>query len=412
MFTDWQLMVAARYTRAGAGDQLTSFTSAISGAGLVLGVTILTIVLSVMNGFDRELRERVLGVMPHGVVYLAGGVSDAASLGVLLAHIKSHPEVLAAAPIREGSGLIVAAGQLHGVSIVGIDPDQERGVSILDDFYISGAFEDLGGFRVAVGSRIAAALGLRVGDRVTWVSPDVRISLAGPLPVTRRLTVSGIFRSGSDADQTQIYVAITDLQKLQKGSGVEGFRILTRDLFQAPQVLQDLVLSSEQRLFGSSWLRRHGNLHDAIAMQKRTMFLMLMLLVAVAAFNVVSNLVMVVKEKAGDIAILRTMGAPAMSIRRIFVLHGLLVGSVGILVGLMVGVLLSLVIGDLVAAVDRSLGLGLMDEYFIQYLPVDIRIGDLLLIGSVSFAICLVATLYPASRAAASHPVEALQYEA
>lgn len=414
MFTDWRLMVAARYTRAGAGDQLTSFTAAISGAGLVLGVAILTIVLSVMNGFEKELRERVLGVMPHGVVYLsdgADGVNDPEALQQLAGLVRSHPEVLAIAPIREGSGLIVAAGELRGVSIVGIDPVQEPAVSILNDFFVSGSFGDLGQFKVAVGSRIAGDLGLNVGDRVTWVSPEVRMSLAGPLPVTRRLTVAGIFNSGSDADQSQIYVAIEDLRRLQKGRGIEGYRILTQDLFRAPQILQDLVVSSEQRIFGASWLRRHGNLHDAIVMQKRTMFLMLMLLVAVAAFNVVSNLVMVVKEKSGDIAILRTVGASALSIRRIFVLHGLLVGAAGILVGLLVGVLMSLVVGDVVAAADRGLNLGLMDEYFIQYLPIDVRMSDLLLIASVSFAICLVATLYPASKAAASRPVEALQYE-
>jgi lipoprotein-releasing system permease protein len=407
---DWRIWVAARYTRAGAGDQLTSFTALISGAGLILGVAILVIVMSVMNGFERELHQRVLGVLPHGVIYTPDRSIDKQ---LLRERILTHPGVTAIAPILEGSGLLVANGEMAGISVAGIDPVAEKDVSILSQFFISGSFDRIGDsrFNMLIGKRLADSLGVSVGEKVTFVLPDIRITLAGPLPVTRRFDVVGIFESGSDADKSQAYVTLSALRRLQKGNGTEGLRLLTTDLFAAQAIVRELVLTSDQRIYGASWLRRHGNLHGAILMQKRTMFLMLMLLVAVAAFNVVSNLMMVVKEKAQDIAIIRTVGASSSSVRLIFIFHGLLVGFVGISVGLLVGVVLSLVIGDIVGGIDRLLNMGLMDEYFIQYLPVDVRFGDLALIAGSSMLICLVATIYPAGRAAKARPVEALQYE-
>ncbi|MDG2071677.1 MAG: lipoprotein-releasing ABC transporter permease subunit [Pseudomonadales bacterium] len=407
MFDDWRLGVAARYLRAGAGDQLTSLTSMISGMGLVLGVAILVIVLSVMNGFERELRVRVLGVLPHGVVYLPQG-----DLIALREELVLHPGVKATAPLLEGSGLLLANSVMAGVSVSGIDPYAEAKASIIDDFFLAGSLQTLDAkFSMVIGQRLADQLGVSVGDNVTYVSPEVRMSLMGPLTVSRKFTVTGIYSVGADVDKTHAFVAVDDLRRLQRAQAIDGIRLWMDDMFNAPEIIRELVLTSSQRVYGSSWMQRHGNLHGAILMQKRTMFLMLMLLIAVAAFNLVSNLIMIVNEKVGDIAIIRTIGASSNAVRLIFVIHGLLVGAAGIMFGLLLGCAISLVLGDVVGWFDRVLGLGVMDEYFIQYLPVDIRLNDMALIAGSSFMVCLLATIYPASKAAKANPVEALQYE-
>lgn len=408
LLADWRLSVASRYLRAGVGDKLTSFTSMISGLGLVLAVAILTIVLSVMNGFEKELRERVLGVLPHGIVSLPDG--DLEALGK---ELLSHGSVIAIAPLLEGSGLLLANGRMAGILVSGVDPDRESQVSILDEFFIQGSMHDLTSqrFSLAIGKRLAEDLNVAIGDSVNFVSPEVQMSLVGPLPTSRRFTIAAIFAAGADVDKTQVYTSIEALSRLQKGRGSVGFRLLMSDLFDAPEIVRQLIVTSKQRIYGSSWTQRYGNLHGAIHMQKKTMFLMLMLLVAVAAFNVVSNLMMVVKEKAGDIAIIRTMGASTNAVRIIFITHGVLVGAVGVTIGLVLGTGLALIIDDVVLTMDGVLKLGLMDEYFIQYLPVDIRLEDILLIAVSSLAICFIATIYPAGKAAKANPVEALQYE-
>jgi len=308
LLDDWRLSVAARYLRAGAGDQLTSLTSMISGVGLVLGVAILVIVLSVMNGFERELRVRVLGVLPHGVVYLPQG-----DLIALQEELSLHPGVKATAPLLEGSGLLLANSVMAGVSVSGIDPHAEAKASIIDDFFVAGSLQTLSEtkFSMVIGKRLADQLGVSVGDRVTYVSPEVRMSLMGPLTVSRKFSVSGIYSVGADVDKTHAFVAIDDLHRLQRAQAIDGIRLWMDEMFNAPEIIRELVTTSSQRVYGSSWMQRHGNLHSAILMQKRTMFLMLMLLIAVAAFNVVSNLIMIVNEKAGDIAIIRTIGCSA-----------------------------------------------------------------------------------------------------
>jgi len=408
LLEDWRLSLALRYLWAGVGDKLTSFTSLISGLGLVLAVAILTVVLSVMNGFEKELRERVLGILPHGIVSLPNG-----DLEALEKELLSHRNVIGIAPLLEGSGILVANGHMAGVLVSGVDPKRESQVSILGEFFIQGSMYDLSKqrFSLVIGKRLAEDLDVSLGDSVNFVSPEVQMSLMGPLPTSRRFIVAGIFAAGADVDKTQIYTSIEALSRLQKGRGSVGLRLLTSDLFHAPEIVQQLVLTSKQRIYGSSWTQRYGNLHGAIHMQKKTMFLMLMLLIAVAAFNVVSNLMMVVKEKAADIAIIRTVGASINAVRIIFIMHGVLVGTVGVTIGLVLGTGLALIIDDVVLTLDGMLKLGLMDEYFIQYLPVDIRLEDILLIASSSLAICFIATIYPAGKAAKANPVEALQYE-
>ncbi len=411
MFKDWHLFVASRYSVSGTTDHLVSFMSLISITGLVLGVAVLVLVLSVMNGFEEELRRRVLGVVPHGVIYSR---ESAVNWDLARRRFEDHAEVEAVAPLIEGNGLILANGELAGVNFTGIDPQLEPGVSIVQNYFLSGGLASLvdGGYRVLLGQPLASILNVDVGDKITLVLPDLRLGLAGPMPTMKRLTVAGLFKVGSDLDKSQLYLHIRDAQKIKRQQDIDGLRIRVSDLFQAPRILHELILKSDDEpLYAFSWMRRHGNLYDAIQMQKTTMFLLLLMLVAVAAFNVVSNLMMTVQDKRSDIAILRTMGASHGSIRRIFIFHGCFVGIVGITIGILIGSLLAFWLGDIYRFVDEGLGLGLMDEYFIQYLPTRILASDLVVVAVLSFLICFLATIYPASRAAASNPIEALQYE-
>lgn len=411
MSTSWRWSIALRYTLAGASDRLVSFMSLVSIFGLVLGVAVLILVLSVMNGFEKELRERVLGVLPQGIVFSPGGFDDWRAAA---ARFEANPHVLGAAPFSEGSGLAVANDTVKGISFYGIDPDSEHRVSILGRFMVTGKMDSLtpGSFNVAIGTTLAHRLGVGVGDKLTLVLPDAQLTLAGPLPRMRRFTVTALFQVGSDVDKNQLLINLRDADRLKRVQHVDAIRLKFTDLFAAPGVLMDILQRDNTGLSATSWMNRYGSLYNAIAVQKSTMFLLLMMLVAVAAFNVVSNLVMTVDDKRGDIAILRTLGASPGGILRIFIMHGALVGAIGVAIGVAVGVTLATWVSELYRAVDKTLSLGLMDEYFIHYLPSEVRASDVLTVTLVSMLICLLATLYPAWKAARSHPVEALQYDA
>ena len=404
-------MIALRYTRSSAADRLVSFMSFIAVAGLVLGVAVLVLVLSVMNGFEQALRDRVLAVLPHGVIFAEQGFADWQGTAAVLT---ADPAVAAVAPFMEGAGLVVANGNVQGVTFTGIEPAAEAQVSIIDDFVTQGSLATLRGrdFNVAIGRSLANQLGVQLGDRLTLVLPMAQLTLAGPLPRSKRFTVSAIFAVGTDADKNQLLLHQQDVELLLGAEAVQGLRVAFVDLFEAEQVLPRLM-SSLQRddLYASSWMRRYGNLYDAIAVQKTTMFLLLLMLVAVAAFNVVSNLMMTVNDKQGDIGILRTLGSSKEAIVTIFILHGALVGAIGISLGVLAGIGLALVVSDLYLFIDSTLALGIMDEYFVHYLPSKVLPADILLVAGVSMLICLLATLYPAFQAARSNPVEALQYE-
>ena len=411
MFKDWRLHVAVRYSVFGTSDHLVSFMSLISISGLVLGVAVLVIVLTVINGFERELRERVLGVVAHGVVYSHVPGTD---WQVLMRRFEEHANIVAVAPLVEGYGLALANGELQGVSFTGIDPVRESGVSIVEDYFVAGSLSGLtpGSFKVVLGQPLASRLNIDVGDKVTLVLPDLNIGLAGPMPMMKRFTVAGLFKVGSDIDKSQLYMHINDAMKIQRQKEIDGVRIRVDDLFAAPEILHELILTTgDGQLYASSWMRRHGNLYDAIQMQKTTMFLLLLMLVAVAAFNVVSNLMMTVQDKSADIAILRTIGASPGSIMIIFIVHGCIVGITGITIGIILGAIVATWLGDIYEFIEERFGLGIMDEYFIQYLPTHLLASDIAVIALVSFGICLVATIYPASRAAAANPVEVLHYE-
>lgn len=407
----WPGTTAVRYTRSGAGDGLVSSITTLSLGGLVLGVAVLVLVLSVLNGFERELRERVLSVLPHAVLTAPEPYEDWQSTAE---RIMGHPEVIGVAPLEEVGGLVVLGGQMSGIQMNGILPDWEGQVSKIPEYVETGQFGNLlsGEYGVILGSDLATQLAAKVGDRVTIILPQIQMTLAGPQPRTRRFEVVGIFSVGSDADKNQVFIHLDDALKLTRKKGPDSMRLAVTDLFDASRVLTEVAQSMPGReWFGSSWLRRHGNLYSAIQTQKTTLFLLLLMLVAVAAFNLVSNLIMIVNQRKGDIAIFRTMGASRGSIMQIFLLHGFLIGLIGIAVGLVLGSLTAIFITPIYSALDQALGLGLMDEYFIHYLPSQILAADLVLVGGVSALICFFATVYPAFQAARTPPVEALRYE-
>ena len=401
-------MIASRYVLARAGDKLTAHTSIVSGLSLIIAVSVLIVVLSVMSGFERELRERVLGILPHAVIF-----KPDVDLNILEEELLLYESVISAAPLLEGSGLLVSNGKMVGVAIAGINSEKEESVSIIDDLFVKGKLSNLSEtrFSIVLGKRLAKHLNIDVGDVVTFISPEVHMSLVGPLSTIRGFKVVGIFSAGADVDINQVYVNLSDLSAIQRGQGIAGLRLLTTDLFAVEDTVKALLSDSADLMYASTWTERHGNLYAAILMQKRIMFLILMLMIAVAAFNVVSTLIMVVDERAGDIAIIRTIGASANSIRHVFVIYGVVIGFLGIALGIIFGISIAFVIDDLVSLMDSVLGLGLMDEYFIQYLPVDVRLEDICYVAFTSIIICGLATIYPAWKASKANPVEALKYE-
>ena len=410
MINDWRVSVAYRLFGTGSGYRLMSFVGFLSVSGLALAVAVLVTVLSVVNGFERELRERVLGVLPQGGLYTKSQDFDWQRLRqeALL-----HRAVTGAAPSVEGTGLAMHAGRLNGIQFRGIDTELESSVSNLPGFVSAGGLLALAEqkFGVLLGAELAVALDVVTGDKITLVLPSVTYTPAGPSMTTRRLKVVGIFEVGADLDKNLMLLRLHDAMKLKRQTHVDSLTLKFTDLFRAPEILHDLSLSSSQEVFGVSWMRQNGNLYDAIQTQKATMFLLLMVLVAVAAFNLVSNLVMTVDDNQSEIAILKTMGASNRDVLIVFVAHGLMVSMVGLVLGLLVGIALTSSLGIIYNFLTNALSLDLMSEYFIRYLPTDIRFEDVGMIGLVSFIICSLATFFPASKAARTNPVEILAHE-
>ena len=406
----WRLAIAARLFVATAENRLLSFVGLLSVGGLVVAVAVLVIVLSVMNGFARELEQRVLAVIPHGTLYHRSG-GTLTDWQTEREQALRHEGITGVAPLVAASALLIKGDNLQGVSLSGVDPDLEGSVSILPRFMVSGSFQSLkqGRFKALLGAELASKLGLALGDSFTLVLPDVRYTLAGPVLTSRKLELAGIFKVGADIDGNQIILSLNDAMKLKRQTGVDGLVVKTRDLFDAPFLLRELAV--QQGYFAESWQRRHGSLHNAIQTQKATMFLLLLVLVSVATFNVVSNLVMTVEDSKPKIAVLRTLGASPADLRFIFLLHGLMVGVMGVLLGLAAGVLITLALSPIFALATDIFGLEVMTEYFIRYLPTDIQLTDLAVIAAVAFVICLLATLYPASKAARAQPARILAHD-
>lgn len=411
MFRPLSLFVGLRYTRARRRNHFISFISLTSIVGLGLGVAVLITVLSVMNGFDRELKNRILGMVPHGSLVGQEPLPDWRRLENLA---RQHPGVLGAAPYTQVQAMLSNAGSVEGAIVNGILPDAERAVSILPAYLVEGSLESLeaGQFGIVLGNGLARRLGVGPGDKVTLVLPEATVSPAGVMPRFKRFTVTGIFRVGAEVDVSLAYIHLDDAAVLLRHPGTaQALRLRVRDLFDAPAVVSDLVDAAGGEVYGVDWTRTHGNLFQAVKMEKTMMTLLLLFIVAVAAFNIVSSLVMVVTDKKGDIAILRTLGASPGEIMRIFMVQGVLIGVVGTLAGILLGVLLALSISDIVAWFEQMSGTTLFDAYFVNFLPSELRWGDVAMVGGIAFALGFAATIYPALKAASIAPAEALRYE-
>ncbi len=383
--------------------------------GIALGVTALITVISVMNGFEEELRKRILGMTAHVQVQpWQGALGDWQSLA---AQLREHPEVLAARPFVAGEGMARAGGQLSGTLIRGIDPDSEAGSGGLAQHVISGDLAALepGRFDVIIGRHLAAVLGIAPGDTLDLMIPQANVTPLGLTPRFRRMRVAGLFEVGMyEFDRSLVLMHREDAAKLYRlGEGVHGLSLSLAEPMRAPWVAQDVRALLPQPYSITDWSRQHRNFFAAIRTEKRVMFIILSLIIAVAAFNIVSTLVMVVQDKQADIAILRTLGATRADVLGVFVVQGSVIGVIGTVLGVIGGVALALNVETIVPAIEQALGRDLLadDVYYISDLPSRLHWDDVTKIGLVSLSLGLLSTLYPAWRASQVEPAEALRYE-
>jgi len=411
----YEFLVGLRYTRAKRRNHFISFISATSMAGIVLGVAALIVVLSVMNGFQKELRARILGVASH--VQITGADNRLRDWRGLAQSVASEPHVVASAPFVNAQAMISVGPAVRGSVVRGIVPELEDKVAEIGLHMRAGSLAALkpGGFGIVLGSELARALGALPGDKVALIAPQGLVTPAGVLPRLKQFTVVGIFEVGMyEYDSGLALIHLEDAQKLyQMGEAVSGLRLRLDDLFRARGVALDLMSRLNRDLYATDWTRSHANFFRAVEIEKRVMFVILTLIVAVAAFNIVSTLVMLVTDKQADIAILRTIGASPGSIVQIFMIQGALIGVIGTLAGLAFGVLLAFNVDTVVPFLEHLLGFKILakDVYYISDLPSDVQAGDVVTIGIVSLVLSFVATLYPSWRASRVNPAEALRYE-
>ena len=411
----YELLVGLRYTRAERRNHFISFISLTSMLGIALGVAALIVVLSVMNGFQKEVRARILGVVSH--VQITGADNRLADWQAVARESAEHPQVAAAAPFVNAQGMLVFGAGVRGAVVRGIVPELEQKVAEIGLHMAAGKLESLvpGGFGIVLGSELARALGARDGDKVTLIAPQGLVTPAGILPRLKQFTVVGVFEVGMfEYDSGLALIHLEDAQKLYgMGDRASGVRLKLHDLFQSREVARDLVERLRGDLYVSDWTRSHANYFRAVQIEKTMMFIILLLIVAVAAFNIVSTLVMVVTDKQPDIAILRTLGASPGGIMKIFIVQGALIGAIGTLVGVAGGIALALNIDVVVPFLERLLNVQFLSRevYYITDLPSDLQTSDVVAIALVSLALSLLATLYPSWRAAGVNPAEALRYE-
>ncbi len=411
----YELMIGLRYMRAKRRNHFISFISMTSMAGIALGVAALIVVLSVMNGFQKELRARILGVASH--VQITGPDNRLVDWRRVADVSLKHARVEAAAPYVNAQAMLSYDSLVRGVLVRGILPEEEARVADIGEHMVAGGLDALkpGEFGIVLGSDLARALTARLGDRVTVIAPQGLVTPAGLIPRLKQFTVVGLFNVGMfEYDAGLALVHMSDARQLyQMGEAVSGVRLKLADLFESRTVTRDLTASLGADYYISDWTRSHANFFRAVQIEKNVMFIIILLIVAVAAFNIVSTLVMAVTDKQPDIAILRTLGATPGGIMKIFIVNGALIGVVGMIIGVVGGVVLALNIDVVVPFLERLFNVQFLSKevYLISELPSDLQQADVIVIAAVSFALSLLATIYPSWRASRVNPAEALRYE-
>ena len=415
MAIPYELLIGLRYTRAKKHNHFISFISLISMFGIALGVAALIVVLSVMNGFQTELRSRILAVVSHVQITGAGG--EMAGWQRVVEMVAGEPHVIAAAPFVQGQGMLAFGETVRGALVRGILPEQEDRVADFRPHMKGGQLEALqpDSFNIVLGSELARALGVHVGERVTLIAPQGVVTPAGVMPRLRSFHIAGVFEVGMyEYDSGLALVHLADAQRLYRlEDKVSGVRLKLDDLFVAPRVARSLAGKLDVNAFISDWTRSHANFFRAVQIEKNMMFIILSLIVAVAAFNIVSTLVMAVTDKQADIAILRTLGASPGSIMAVFIVQGALIGFIGLGMGIAGGVALALNVDVVVPFIERMLGTQFLakEVYYISSLPSELQWSDVTTITGVAFVLALLATIYPSWRAARVNPAAALRYE-
>jgi lipoprotein-releasing system permease protein len=411
----YELWVGSRYVRSRSSNRFVSLISAISMLGIAIAVAVLIVVLSVVNGFERELRERLLAMSAHATIEDPRGRLE--NWPAWVKQATDHPRVAAAAPYIGGQGLLVHRDRLSGAELRGIDPQLEDAVSGIAGVMIQGSLSTLepGKFGIVLGVELAAELQAVPGDKVTVTLAEGIVTPAGVLPRHKRFTVTGLYRVGMyEFDRRLAFVNLTDASVLYRlGDDASGVRLSVTDIYRAPEIVREVAMEAGGGVLVSDWTRRHVNFFRSIQITKSILFVILLMVVAVAAFNIVSTLVMVVKDKQSDIAILKTAGARPSSILKIFVTQGTIIGIAGTAAGLGLGILLTLNLENIVAFLEAAFGIKLLaaDVYFISDLPAELNVGDVVKICSITLVLALLSTLYPAWRGARTLPAEALRYE-
>ena len=411
----YELFIGLRYTRAKRRNHFISFISLISMCGIALGVAALIVVLSVMNGFQKELRTRILGVASH--VQVSGAEGGLAAWQQVAEQASKHKQVQAAAPYVAAQGMLSFDQTVRGALVRGVLPEAEEQVADFNRHMRGGSMQLLkpGEFGIILGAELARTLQVFTGDKVTLIAPQGLVTPAAILPRLKQFKVVGMFEAGMyEYDSGLALIHLADAQALYRMEDrVSGVRLKLDDLFAAPRVARELLSLVEADVFIADWTRSHANFFRAVQIEKNVMFIILLLIVAVAAFNIVSTLVMAVTDKESDIAILRTLGASPASIMQVFIVQGALIGVIGLALGLAGGIALALNIDVVVPAIERLFNTQFLakEVYYISELPSDLQWRDVGVIAAVSFALTLLATLYPSWRASRVNPAEALRYE-
>ncbi|MGH8379478.1 lipoprotein-releasing ABC transporter permease subunit [Pseudomonas sp.] len=414
MFRPLSIFIGARYTRAKRRNHFISFISMTSMIGLSLGVLAMIVVLSVMNGFQREMSVRILGMVPHASIL---GVQPLDDWRPVAEAALEDPQVIAAAPLTEMEGMLSYKGAMQPIQVSGIDPAQEGKVSIVGQHIVQGSLQALepGEYGVVIGEISARRFRLNVGDKLTLIVPEVSSAPGGITPRMQRLNVVGVFKVGAELDGSMAYIHMADAAQMQRWQPdqVQGVRLKLKDLYSAPQVSKAIAAGLGERYRADDWSHTQGSLFSAMKMEKTMIGLLLLMIIAVAAFNIIATLIMVVNDKGADIAILRTIGATPAQIMGTFMVQGTLIGIVGTLIGGVLGVIAALNVSQIVGWLERVSGQHIFtsDVYFISSLPSELQWGDVALICSAGLVMSFLATLYPAYRASQVEPAYALRYE-